>query len=81
MRECRHKDKGEGLPTIAELEAQLAAAKATAASTPGLKLDLGCGTKKQPGFIGVDSRAFPAWTWCAISAAMSGRGRTARSTK
>jgi methyltransferase family protein len=24
-----------------------------------LKLDLGCGTKKQPGFLGVDARAFP----------------------
>jgi SAM-dependent methyltransferase len=24
-----------------------------------LKLDLGCGTRKQPGFLGVDSRPFP----------------------
>jgi SAM-dependent methyltransferase len=47
------------METIAELEARLAAAKAAAASLPSLKLDLGCGVKKQPGFIGVDSRAFP----------------------
>jgi len=28
------------------------------AAVPGLKLDLGCGTKKREGFIGVDSRQF-----------------------
>jgi Methyltransferase domain len=27
-------------------------------SAPRLKLDLGCGTRKQPGFVGVDSRKF-----------------------
>lgn len=30
-----------------------------ASQTTPLKLDLGCGTSKQPGFLGVDSRQFP----------------------
>jgi hypothetical protein len=38
---------GRAMETIAELEARLAALKAQA-SAPGLKLDLGCGTNKQP---------------------------------
>jgi SAM-dependent methyltransferase len=46
------------METIAELEARIAALKAQAPA-PALKLDLGCGTMKQPGHIGVDSRQFP----------------------
>lgn len=45
---------------IEELEAQLAAAKAAAASAPAVvRLDLGCGKNKKEGFIGVDAIAFP----------------------
>jgi hypothetical protein len=73
------------LPTIAELEAKIAQfhkeLEAAKVAQPVVKLDLGCGTMKKEGFIGVDSRRFPESTWCATSAAMCGRGRTARSTR
>ena len=62
--------------TIESLEAQIATLKAQAksAAPASLKLDLGCGTKKTEGFVGVDERAFPgvdvvcdigvsAWPW------------------
>lgn len=40
-----------------------------AAPASPLKLDLGCGTRKQPGFLGVDVRAFPGVdTVCDLSA-------------
>jgi len=50
----------DAIATIEELEAQLAALKAAQQVPQGvLKLDLGCGTKKQPGFVGVDAKPFP----------------------
>lgn len=62
---------------IANLLAQIERLKAVPAAPPaGLKLDLGCGKNKQPGFLGVDKLPFPgvdvvgdigitgvAWPW------------------
>jgi SAM-dependent methyltransferase len=58
-----HSTGGRALPTIAELEAKIAQfhkeLEAAKVAQPVVKLDLGCGTMKKEGFIGVDSRAFP----------------------
>ena len=43
---------------MAALKAQIEKAKVVPAPSSGLKLDLGCGTKKKEGFIGVDVRKF-----------------------
>ena len=54
----------EAAKQIEDLEKQLAVLKASTPATAilaapsSLKLDLGCGTKKAEGFIGVDSRKF-----------------------
>jgi hypothetical protein len=58
-----HSTGGRALPTIAELEAKIAQfhkeLEAAKVALPVVKLDLGCGTMKKEGFVGVDSRAFP----------------------
>jgi hypothetical protein len=40
-------------------------AKLKSVELPKLKLDLGCGKNKKPGFLGVDSRKFDGVDWVA----------------